>query len=184
MNALLVRAIVAFLLLPGIVAFVVPLALLAPRPIAFAEVRGLIPLALGIALLGACVREFYVGGRGTLAPWAPPVRLVVTGPYRLSRNPMYVAVLLILAGWAVAFESRGLTVYTVCVAIAFHLRVVLNEEPFLARTHGSAWTAYKDRTPRWIPWRIKKDSSGSVASRDGGNAQVEEQGRASTENGA
>jgi protein-S-isoprenylcysteine O-methyltransferase Ste14 len=42
-----------------------------------------------------------VAGRGTLAPWEPPRALVVSGPYRHSRNPMYVAVLVILSRWAV-----------------------------------------------------------------------------------
>jgi protein-S-isoprenylcysteine O-methyltransferase Ste14 len=151
LSSLLPRAILAFLLLPGTVAFLIPLALLAPGSRGFAYRWGLLPLGIGIALLLACVREFYVAGRGTLAPWAPPVRLVVTGPYRVSRNPMYAAVLLILAGWALGFASRGLTIYAICFAIGFHLRVVFVEEPFLARTQGDAWTVYRRRVPRWLP---------------------------------
>ena len=77
------------------------------------------------------------------------MQLVLSGPYCVSRNPMYVAVLLILCGWAVGFESRTLAVYAICVALAFHLRVVWNEEPFLARTQ-SAWPSYKARVPRWL----------------------------------
>jgi protein-S-isoprenylcysteine O-methyltransferase Ste14 len=148
-SALFVRAVVAFLVLPGTVAFLVPLLVVAPRDQAFVNAWAIIPLAFGGVLLLACVREFYVAGRGTLAPWAPPRHLVVTGPYRVSRNPMYVAVLLILCGWALGFESRALTVYAICVAAAFHLRVVLHEEPFLARTHPDAWPAYRERVARW-----------------------------------
>ncbi len=114
------------------------------RPIGFA------PLGVGIVLLLWCIRDFYVVGKGTLAPWAPPERLVIVGLYRVTRNPMYVAVLLILFGWALGFASRGLWMYAAIVAIVFHLRVVLQEEPWLTRRHGEAYAAYKARVPRWL----------------------------------
>lgn len=107
-------------------------------------------LALGGALLLWCVRDFFVRGRGTLAPWDPPVALVREGPYRFSRNPMYLAVLTIVAGWAIGFRSTGLLAYGVALAIAFHLRVVFGEEPYLASTHGAVWASYRERVPRWL----------------------------------
>ncbi|NNU42166.1 methyltransferase family protein [Ramlibacter montanisoli] len=59
--------------------------------------------------------------------------LAVVGLYRYSRNPMYVSVALILAGWAISFGSKGLLIYALVIAVAaFHLRVVLGEEPWLA----------------------------------------------------
>ena len=97
-----------------------------------------------------CVWSFYTQGRGTLAPWSPPRTLVTSGLYRYSRNPMYVGVLLILAGWAVGFRSWPLALYAAGVAVAVHLRVILHEEPFLARAHGDAWTAYRARVRRWL----------------------------------
>jgi protein-S-isoprenylcysteine O-methyltransferase Ste14 len=151
MNALLPKAIVAFLALPGVVAFLIPLALLAPGGLGtFSNPVGFVPLCIGIVCLLWCVVEFYRSGRGTLAPWTPPKALVVTGLYRYSRNPMYVAVLLILLGWAIGFRSWTLGSYAVMIAIAFHLRVVLNEEPFLMRTHGEAWRHYASSVPRWL----------------------------------
>ena len=72
MTGLLLRAVLAFLALPGVVAFVVPLFLLAPDESgAFNLLRGFVPLTLGVVGLLWCVREFYVAGRGTLAPWSP-----------------------------------------------------------------------------------------------------------------
>jgi protein-S-isoprenylcysteine O-methyltransferase Ste14 len=142
------QALAAFLALPGTVAFLVPL-LLRPRGGA-TNAMGLVPLAIGACLLLWCVRDFYVVGKGSLAPWTPPKHLVTTGLYRLTRNPMYVAVLTILAGWALCFDSRTLWVYAGIVAIAFHLRVLFGEEPWLARTHGAAWTEYRARVPRWL----------------------------------
>jgi protein-S-isoprenylcysteine O-methyltransferase Ste14 len=63
---------------------------------------------------------------------------------------MYVAVLLILLGWAVSFGLPGLYVYAGFVAVAVHLRVVLGEEPWLARAHGAQWHEYAHRVPRWF----------------------------------
>lgn len=65
---------------------------------------------------------------------------------------MYVGVLLILGGWAVGFRSWPLALYAAGVAVAVHLRVILHEEPFLARTHGEAWTAYRAHVCRWLGW--------------------------------
>jgi protein-S-isoprenylcysteine O-methyltransferase Ste14 len=148
LSALFWRALVAFLALPGVVAFLVPWLLVSSHR-SF-RAAALAPIAAGSALLLWCVRDFYVAGRGTLAPWAPPRHLVTVGLYRLSRNPMYVAVLLILCGWALGFRSRTLWTYAACVAVAFHLRVRLFEEPWLARTHGPAWLDYRARVPRWL----------------------------------
>ena len=145
------RALLAFLALPGVVAFAVPVAwLVASTHTSLVQPLGLLPLVVGSVALLWCVRDFYVSGKGTLAPWAPPVHLVVVGLYRYTRNPMYVAVTLILVGWALSFGLPGLWVYTIIVAIAFHLRVVLGEEPWLARTHSTRWEEYTSRVPRWF----------------------------------
>jgi protein-S-isoprenylcysteine O-methyltransferase Ste14 len=160
MNRLFWQAVLAFLVLPGTVAFVVPLSLIAPAaPGPFVDPSGLIPLALGLVLLLWCVRDFYVAGRGTLAPWAPPRELVMTGFYRFSRNPMYIAVVLVLWGWALGFRSPSLAIYALGVTLAFHLRVVFSEEPWLARTHGEKWTRYKDQVPRWLRFHGRFDRS-------------------------
>ena len=79
----------------------------------------------------------------TVAPWAPPRKLVTSGPYRLSRNPMYIGVIDVLLGYALA------------VAIAFHLRVLVSEEPWARRTFGADWEDYRARVPRWLP-RLRK----------------------------
>ena len=60
---------------------------------------------------------------------------------------MYIAVMLILLGWSLGVESRALWIYTVFIALAFHVRVVTHEEPFLAGTHGPDWEEYRARVP-------------------------------------
>jgi protein-S-isoprenylcysteine O-methyltransferase Ste14 len=149
-NGLFLRALVAFLALPGMVAFVIPLLLVAPRDGRTLAPWGLLPLTLGLVVLALTVREFYVAGQGTLAPWSPPKTLVTSGLYRYSRNPMYVGVLLILAGWAIEFRSWPLAIYAQGIALAFHFRVLINEEPFLARTQPQAWARYRAAVPRWL----------------------------------
>lgn len=146
------RALLAFLALPGVVAIAVPAWMAAGTLRAGGRLHpvGLLPLLIGFALLVWCVRDFYVAGKGTLAPWSPPRHLVTIGLYRYSRNPMYVAVAIMLVGWALAFASSTIAIYTGFVIGAFHLRVVYGEEPWLARTHGAAWQEYAARVPRWL----------------------------------
>ncbi len=145
------RALIAFVAMPGMVALVIPSLWLwrgghtrPTRPL------GLVLLVLGLVALLWCVRDFYVRGKGTLAPWAPTQRLVIVGLYRFTRNPMYIAVVTIVLGWSTAFGSKGLLGYAAVIALAFHLRVVFGEEPWLARTHGAEWDEYVRRVPRWF----------------------------------
>jgi len=148
---MLARAVAAFVALPGVVAFAVPLVIAtqAQRPVQH-PATALIALSLGTLLLLWCVREFYVTGRGTLAPWDPPQRLVTTGPYRLSRNPMYLGVLAILAGWCLLWGSRALLYYALGTLCVFYLRVRLAEEPWAAARFGAEWQVYRARVPRWL----------------------------------
>ena len=148
---LLLRAIAAFLALPALVAFAIPIWIgtSGGRPVRY-MVPAVVLLCLGTLLLLWCVREFYVSGRGTLAPWDPPKHLVTSGPYRYSRNPMYIGVITILTGWCILWGSRTLVTYSVLFAIGFHLRVWLFEEPWAARRFGSEWEAYRGRVPRWV----------------------------------
>jgi protein-S-isoprenylcysteine O-methyltransferase Ste14 len=128
----------------------VPWWLLRPRPLTNFGPPGWPVLAIGVGILLWCVRDFYVAGRGTLAPWAPPESLVVRGLYRWSRNPMYIGVLIVLWGWALGFRSGALAVYALLVMLAFHLRVVFGEEPWLAGRYGGQWQHYKRAVPRWF----------------------------------
>ncbi|RMG53065.1 MAG: isoprenylcysteine carboxylmethyltransferase family protein [Acidobacteria bacterium] len=159
-STMLWRAILAVLALPGIVAGLIPYVLMNLDPWRRGGVEaGLIILSAGVIGFLWCVRDFYVAGKGTLAPWAPPERLVVKGLYRFTRNPMYVSVLMIVAGWGLAAGSLLLAVYIVGLCMAFHLRVVRYEEPRLARQFGFQWKVYAAHVPRWMPrWKPWKPS--------------------------
>lgn len=147
-----IRALIAFLALPGVVAGVVPLLILGgDAHLARTAPYGIALLCIGFLLLLWCVRDFYVSGKGTLAPWDPPKRLVVVGLYRFVRNPMYVAVLTVVAGWSLAFGSGWLGLYLGILAVGFHLRVLFYEEPWLSRQFGTDWEVYAKAVPRWLP---------------------------------
>jgi protein-S-isoprenylcysteine O-methyltransferase Ste14 len=113
-----------------------------PRPAA--------AVGIGALLLALCTREFLVAGRGTLAPWDPPRRLVTSGPYRFSRNPIYLGVLSVLIGWCLLWDSRVLEIYLAVTLGVFLFRVLLLEEPWAAKRFGAEWRAYRARTPRWL----------------------------------
>lgn len=80
----------------------------------------------------------------------PPQKLVISGLYRYSRNPMYVSVGLVLLGWAVSFNNVALYIYTALVVTGFHLFIVFYEEPWLKRKYGSDYEEYTKGTPRWL----------------------------------
>lgn len=146
------RALIAFLALPGVVAGLVP-ALLASVDGGRhgGWTFGFVFMGLGLVLLLWCVRDFLVSGRGTLAPWDPPKQLVVVGLYRFVRNPMYIAVLTLVVGWSFAAGSRLVAWYGTLLAVAFHLRVICHEEPWLRRQFGTEWSAYSASVSRWLP---------------------------------
>jgi protein-S-isoprenylcysteine O-methyltransferase Ste14 len=112
---------------------------------------GVAVATLGAALALSCVLAFALVGRGTPAPFDPPRRLVVRGPYRLVRNPMYLGAGLALAGAALAYRSVALVAYTAALFVATHLFVVLYEEPTLRSTFGGEYEAYCRRVRRWLP---------------------------------
>ena len=149
---LFLRALISFLVLPGTVAGLVPVWIVSTdRGRGHGLLLGVVPLAIGAVILLWCVRDFYVSGKGTLAPWDPPKRLVIVGLYRFTRNPMYVGIVLLLVGWGLLAASPWLAGYTVILAIAFHLRVVLYEEPRLKKQFGNEWASYAAAVPRWLP---------------------------------
>jgi len=79
-----------------------------------------------------------------------PRRLVREGLYRLTRNPMYLSVLLVIFGQAIRFGSPEIAVYGLILWLGFHLVVVLIEEPHLLEERGPSFSDYCRRVPRWI----------------------------------
>jgi protein-S-isoprenylcysteine O-methyltransferase Ste14 len=118
------------------------------------ELAGGALIIAGTAGLIACFLRFALEGLGTPAPPFPTQKLIVTGMYRYVRNPMYVAVIAVVLGQALAFRSWKLAAYGACVWTVMHLFVLLYEEPKLRQTFGAEYETYLLTVPRWIPRRI------------------------------
>jgi protein-S-isoprenylcysteine O-methyltransferase Ste14 len=140
---------------PGIALVWAPLCITRFR-IPAAEPRWQMLLAAAIILAGVSpafesIRRFVVVGRGTLMPTTPTEHLVVSGFYRIVRNPMYVGVLIALAGEVLLFRSRGLLLFALLLGLGFHLFVSRYEEPTLTRRYGGEYLRFKQNVPRWLP---------------------------------
>ena len=160
-----IRATLAFLTLPCVFAGLVPLLILARDPTRGRGSQwGALLMIVGVVILAGAVRDFFVFGHGTLAPWDPPKKLVVSGLYRYVRNPMYVGISLFLLGWSSLTGSKWLLIYSVILLPAFHLRILFYEERILARTFPEDWPTYTRGVRRWIPrltpWVPRNDFAG------------------------
>ncbi len=153
----LVRAITYATLFIGLVLVYLPAQVLSgagvTRPTSFGatQLAGMIVAAAGATVAIWCILAFAFVGRGTPAPFDPPRRLVVRGPYRYVRNPMYLGAALALAGAALFYETGLLWAYAGGFLVLMHLFVVLYEEPTLRQTFGDDYEAYCRQVRRWWP---------------------------------
>jgi protein-S-isoprenylcysteine O-methyltransferase Ste14 len=151
------------LLLPGAVLLVMPgLILLAsgwPRSAwdlgsrlnGLLSAAGLALVGGGLTLMSATIRLFHDRGEGTLAPWDPPLHLVVRGIYRHVRNPMHTGLFGVLFGEGILLRSAGVLVLAAVVVWVHLLYIPLFEERGLEQRFGEAYRDYKRHVPRWIP---------------------------------
>src|SRR5687767_1687652 len=122
-----IGAIVFFVMAPGVVAGVLPYWLTrwqaaGPLPGDPAlPIIGAVLIVVGVASLVESFARFVMRGGGTPAPVAPPEQLVVSGQYRLVRNPMYVAVLAIIFGQVLILGRMILVTYALGAWAVFHL---------------------------------------------------------------
>jgi protein-S-isoprenylcysteine O-methyltransferase Ste14 len=157
---LALRSLLWTLLLPGVMAGFIPWRYLGVgrAQVQWQNPRHLAALAIiasGVSLLATCIWEFARSGRGTLSPVDPPKHLVVRGLYRYVRNPMYLAVTLIVLGEALLLASLNLLLYWAFFFGVVNLFVMGYEEPTLREQFGAEYDEYTRRVGRWIPsfWR-------------------------------
>jgi len=83
-------------------------------------------------------------------PATPASELFQKGPYKFSRNPIYLAMVVFGAGFGIATSNVWIIVTTAIVGLIFHFFVILPEERYLARRFGAEYDAYRSRVRRWI----------------------------------
>jgi protein-S-isoprenylcysteine O-methyltransferase Ste14 len=157
----LVRALTYATLFIGLVLVYLPAGVLSgagigrPTAIGAWQVAGVIVGLAGAVLAASCILTFAVVGNGTPAPFDPPRRLVMLGPYRVVRNPMYVGAALALAGATLFYQSFELLGYVGLFLLVTHVFVIAYEEPTLRRLFGSEYEAYCATTGRWWPSALR-----------------------------
>jgi protein-S-isoprenylcysteine O-methyltransferase Ste14 len=124
-----------------------------PAAIGAWQFAGILLGSAGAVVTIMCILTFVFAGSGTPAPFDPPRKLVVRGPYRRVRNPMYLGAGFALGGAAAFYQSLPLLVYAGVFLFITHLFVVLYEEPTLRRTFDGDYDAYCQRVGRWWPGR-------------------------------
>jgi len=154
--SLLLRNLFFTILHPGLVTVLFPYWILGSRNIYFIQpwsiyqYFGAFLFAVGLTGLVNCILRFAFEGKGTLSPADPTKKLVISGLYRYTRNPMYVSVTIMLIGEAIYFQSTNLWVYVVIVFILFNVFIMLVEEPRLRRDFGNEYEQYCRKVRRWI----------------------------------
>jgi protein-S-isoprenylcysteine O-methyltransferase Ste14 len=123
----------------------------APTSVGLAQILGAALVVVGAAVAIACIFAFARFGRGTPAPFDPPRHLVVRGPYKFVRNPMYLGAGTALLGAALFYSSIGIVAYTGLLLALTHTFIVVYEEPTLRRTFGTEYEDYARRVRRWLP---------------------------------
>ena len=127
----LVRAVTYAALFIGFVLVYLPARFLSwsgivrPAGMGAPQVAGMIMVTIGTAIALWCVFTFVFIGKGTPAPFDPPRKLVIRGPYRFVRNPMYIGAGMTLAGAAFFYGSLSIFIYTCLFFLATHGFVVL-----------------------------------------------------------
>jgi protein-S-isoprenylcysteine O-methyltransferase Ste14 len=151
---MLLRHLLSILILPTTVTIVIPYLIVSnrpARPTLTSLAAGTIVIGAGLMLVAATVWHFATVGKGTLAPWDPPRRLVVRGVYRYVRNPMISGVILILIGEAVAMRSRDVFSWAAGFFLINAIYIPLLEEEWLIQRFGGDYLEYRRHVPRWVP---------------------------------
>jgi protein-S-isoprenylcysteine O-methyltransferase Ste14 len=113
-----------------------------PPTIAAPQIAGIIAGSIGAAVALWSIFTFATIGKGTPAPFDPPRRLVLRGPYRFVRNPMYIGATLALTGASLFYKSAPMLAYAAALLLVCHLFVLAYEEPTLRRTFGAGYEVY------------------------------------------
>jgi len=110
---------------------------------------GLIFVVIGFTLAAFSVRAFHLAGT-SVAPGQPSAALVTYGPYKITRNPIYIGFVLVYFGLAIVLTSMWVLLLLIPTLIILQRGVVEPEEAYLERAFGDAYRKYQAQVPRWL----------------------------------
>ncbi|MBZ5579447.1 MAG: isoprenylcysteine carboxylmethyltransferase family protein [Acidobacteriia bacterium] len=110
---------------------------------------GPVLIAAGV-LLSAWSIGFFRRARTSLIPMKPTTALVIAGPYRFTRNPMYLSLVIVYLGAALLFQILWAVLLTPLVVLAVQFGVVRKEERYLHEKFGEDFSRYQASVRRWI----------------------------------
>jgi protein-S-isoprenylcysteine O-methyltransferase Ste14 len=110
---------------------------------------GTAAIALGLALGFAAIHQFR-RHKTSIKPHEPSTALITAGPYRYTRNPIYLALALLYAGISIAADSPWTLALLVPLLIVMHYGVITREERYLERKFGDAYRRYRSSVRRWL----------------------------------
>jgi len=119
--------------------------------LSFHLLAGFLLMLSGLTLMFITISSFIKIGKGTLAPWSPPKKLVIKGPYRYVRNPMIIGVLTVLLGEALAFLSKSILIWAGEFFVINIIYFIIYEEPNLENRFGEQYRQYKKNVNTWVP---------------------------------
>ncbi len=157
LPSLFIRNLVFTILQPGLVVGLIPYLIVnysgkntSASASPLLHYTGALIFAFGSLVVLFCIGQFAIQGAGTLSPADPTKKLVTSGLYRFSRNPMYIGVLMMLVGENIAIGTAYLWLYSGLVFLSFYLFVRYREEPRLSRDFGKDYETYQHKVRRWI----------------------------------
>ena len=112
---------------------------------------GMTLIVVGLIIMTLTISSFIRVGKGTLAPWSPPKKLVIKGLYRYVRNPMIMGVLVVLLGEALTLSSKNIVIWAGEFFIINVIYFIIYEEPNLEKRFGEEYREYKKHVSMWLP---------------------------------
>lgn len=107
-------------------------------------------LTVGGIWLAATARRLFEREGTNVIPTQPALKIVTSGPYRFTRNPMYLGMILVLLGISLIFSLEWGVILTPVLWLALDRLIVVREEAYLRRKFGPAYEALLTRTRRWL----------------------------------
>jgi protein-S-isoprenylcysteine O-methyltransferase Ste14 len=159
---MIILSILVTLLIPLIALVVIPYLFISfdlavwPQVFGVWQIIASLLILLGLSLAISVSIAHARIGKSNPVPFKSPSKFVARGPYSFSRNPMYVAMLVVLVGEALLLQAPWLLVFTAIIFFLFYLFVKFNEEPRMILRFGTSYQDYMKKVPRWLsPKRIE-----------------------------